>query len=99
MIHQGELSRVAGAAGARIRAAERLYASGRTRALSRLERDGMPRGDAQAWLSAWEAAAENLPDFRAAPDFWSVGREYAQAEFERGYEPPRLADGAMRRSA
>lgn len=99
MIHQGELSQPPEAAGARIRAAEKLYANGRARALSRLERDGIPRDAAQAWLSAWEAAAENLPDFRAAPDFWTVGRQYAQAEFERGYEPPLLDQGAMQRTA
>ena len=99
MIHQGELGRPPQAAMSRARAADRLYASGRTRALSRLERDGIPRGDAQAWLAAWEAAAENLPDFRAAADFWIVGRQYAQAEFERGYAPPLIDQGAMRRSA
>src|SRR5215203_3389068 len=69
VIHHGDLADRPRHTKPGSRSAERHYATARARALTRLERMGIPRGHAQAWLTAWEVAAEDLPDFRAAPDF------------------------------
>jgi hypothetical protein len=67
--------------------AARAFASGRAGALDRLVRGGIPRAMAEAWIEIWDQSTIGLPDFRSAPDFWTLGYRYAQEEYERGYRP------------
>jgi hypothetical protein len=63
------------------------FAAGRTAALDRLIRGGMPRAMAEAWIDAWDESTLELYDFRCAPDFWTQGFRYALEEYQRGYRP------------
>ena len=77
--------------------AARAFASGRSTALDRLVRGGIPRAMAEAWIEMWDESTVGLHDFRSAPDFWIQGYRYAQEEYERGYRPLWQADRSQPR--
>lgn len=59
----------------------------RRETIQRLARAGIPLDLAVAWVQIWDRSTAVLPDFRAAPDFWSQGFRYALEEYRRGYRP------------
>ena len=61
----------------------RRFAVRREQTIERLVRAGLPRVEAEGWIDAWDESTRELFDFRNAPDFWTVGFRFAQAEHER----------------
>ena len=55
--------------------------------VERLERAGLPRAMAEAWIAAWDLSTVGLADFRSAPDYWQQGYRFALEEYRRGYLP------------
>ncbi len=43
-------------------------------------------------MAAWDNSTVGLTDFRATPDYWELGFQFAIEERRRGYLPPDSAD-------
>jgi hypothetical protein len=63
------------------------FAAGRRAVIRRLVRAGMRVELAEAWIATWDEMTDQLPDFRAADDFWGVAYQYAVEEHLRGFRP------------
>ena len=63
------------------------FGAGRHETVKRLVRAGISPELAVAWVNIWDESTASLPDFRAAPDFWSQCFQYALEEYRRGYRP------------
>jgi hypothetical protein len=61
----------------------RKFIARRQKTIERLVRAGLPRIMAEGWIEAWDESTVELADFRNAPDFWTVGYRFAQAEYDR----------------